>query len=97
MRKVRLAAIAIAAIVAFYCATFLWANYWHGPAPSPWIAAKVAAIDDPLIRQDVRLALANKTSARKPISRTDVGDEIGIQQHNARRNRPAEAQRGGLK
>lgn len=97
MRKVRLAAIAIAAIVAFYCTTYLWANYWHGPAPTTWIAAKVAEIDDPIIRQDVRLALAKKRSAGEAISRSDVGDQIETQHRSARLHRPAETQRGGLK
>jgi hypothetical protein len=97
MRAVRIAAIIIAAIVVFYGAIYGWATYWHGPAPAAWITAKVAAIDDPLIRQDVRLALAKKRSAGEAISRSDVGDQIETQHRSARLHRPAETQRGGLK
>lgn len=72
-------------------------HYRHGPAPADWIAAEVRDVDDPIVRQDVRTALADRAAQGETISRTTVEDEVERQRALARQQRAAQAQKGALK
>lgn len=97
LKRLRTAAIVAVLLAGVYLSVQAWTAYRHGPAPADWIAAEVRDVDDPIVRQDVRTALAGRAARGETISRTVVENEIERQRAIARTQRPAQAQKGALK
>lgn len=96
-RRLRPAFIMLALAVVIFGSARLWFIYRHGAAPASWIAASVRDVDDPMVRQDVRTALAKRAARGEIVSRTIVENEVENQRASARQQRAAQAQKGALR